>query len=327
MNISYLRKIWNYKLVEYQKKKKTSIVFGYPYWLTVDPSSRCNLKCVFCPTGQDRNSRVKTILSLENFTRIIDKFGPYLFHADFCNWGEPLLNNDLPKMVSYAKKYGISTKVDTNLSMKLSEDYARELIRSGLDRMNISLDGASQKTYEVYRRGGDFDIVKGNIRLLSALKKELGAASPHLHWQFLVFKHNEHEIDKAKDMLKEIGADSIGFTAPFCSPDWVSSIESYNNYIVKNDGVSFKAPDGTCGWLWDAITVNADGSVSPCCSVEDEKDDFDNIFAKPFWMLWNGKKFRQARKHIASRQGPKKDNICTRCDHIGASNHAAVKPG
>ena len=327
MNIRYLRKIWNYKLVEYQKKKKTRFVFGYPYWLTVDPCSACNLRCVFCPTGQERNTRGKAVLTLEKFKKIADRFGPYLLHVDFCNWGEPLLNPALPAMVAYAKKFGIETKIDSNLAMKLSPEYARELVESGLDRMNISLDGASQKTYEVYRRGGSFDAVVANIGLLASEKKRADSQSPHLHWQFLVFRHNEHEIEKAREMSKGIGVDSIGFTAPFCSPEWVSSIREYNNYVVKDGGVAFKAAGGDCGWLWDAVTINANGSVSPCCSVEDEADDFCNFFKKPFWMIWNGKKFRDARSHVARRAGPVKGNVCTVCDHIGGSNHAQVEPG
>jgi radical SAM protein with 4Fe4S-binding SPASM domain len=321
----HLRKRLNYKLIEWQKRRRMPIVAGYPYWLTIDPTNICNLRCVFCPTGQGRGARPSAVLSYNDFKRIINTLGPYLIHIDFCNWGEPLLNKDISRMIAYARKFAVTTKVDTNLNVRLDERLAGELVRSGLERMNISLDGASQATYEKYRRDGNFQMVVDNMRLLTETKKRLHVTTPHLHWQFLVFRHNEHEIDTARRMYREIGADSIGFTAPFCSPEWVSTIDEYNNYLVKDDGVQFKKADGVCGWLWDGIAINANGSVSPCCSVEDQKDDFGNFFDKPFWMLWNSKHYRVARAYVGDSGAPLQQNVCTRCDHRGASNHAGIK--
>jgi radical SAM protein with 4Fe4S-binding SPASM domain len=318
------KKETNFRMIEYQKKIMSPIVVGYPYWLTIDPSSICNLRCVFCRTGQRRGGRTNAILSFRDFKRIMNKLGPYLYHIDFCNWGEPLINKEIHKMIEYAKRYGPTMKIDTNLGIDLTAAELEALINSGIDKMNISIDGASQSTYEVYRRDGDFGKVIQNLKLLIAKKIEMHSSTPHIHWQFLVFKHNEHEIEKARQMAKEIGVDSIGFTAPFCSPEWISSINEYNNYIVKDDSVDFKKENRMCEWPWDGITVNANGSVSPCCSVEDEKDDFGNIFKTPFWLLWNGRKYRAARYYIRDRQNPTKDNVCNICDHIGASNHARI---
>lgn len=321
---SLIRRL-NYKLIEYQKKRGTPVVIGYPYWLTVDPSSVCNLRCVFCPTGQRRGARAAALMPLARFRKIMQKLGPYLYHVDFCNWGEPMLNPELPEMIACAAWYGVSAKIDTNLGIDLTRDYADRLIRSGIPRINISIDGASRETYAVYRRDGDFEKVMSNFALLASRKKALGYLSPHLHWQFLVFKHNEHEIEKAKKLAGLVGADSIGFTAPFCAPEWVSTIDEYNNYRVKDGAVALKSAGRACNWLWDAITINADGSVSPCCSVEDEKDDFGNFFSKPFQLIWNGKKYRAARAH-AAKNAPAPDNVCGRCDHMGASDHKNISP-
>lgn len=321
------KKKLNYKLIEWQKNRKSTWVFGYPYWLTIDPSSICNLQCVFCPTGQRRGTRTQAILTRERFAGIMKKLGPYLFHVDFCNWGEPLLNRDLADMIALAKSYGPTVKVDSNLNAAMNEQDARALIGSGLDRLTMSVDGASQATYEIYRRGGNFATVIRNMELLVKAKKTSGLPVPHLHWQFLVFRHNEHEIETARAMSREIGVDSIGFTAPFCSPDWVSTNDEYNNYLVKDDTVVFKQARKACNWLWSGITINADGSVSPCCSVEDQKDDFGKFTGKPFFLLWNNGEYRAARRFVRDRLPGKRTNVCTRCDHIGASNHADVIAG
>ena len=198
--------------------------------------------------------------------------------------------------------------------------------------MTISVYGASQQTYEKYRKNGNIDLVFKNVKLVAEAKKKLNLNTPQLHWQFLVFKHNEHEIEEAKKMVEDIGFDSIGFTAPFCSLDWVSTLDEYNNYIVKDKGennkdVAFRhANKQLCNWLWDAITINADGSISPCCSVEDKKDDFEMFCSwKPFFLMWNSKKYRKAREYVIQKKRKVyNNNICTKCEHIGASNHMEI---
>ncbi len=322
----------NYNLIEQQKQNKDVILKGYPYWLTIDPTNICNLECRFCPTGQKRGSRPQKVMDINLYKSIMNKIGKYLLYVEFCNWGEPLLNKNMSQMIEIAKEYEAQTFLSTNLNVNLTEKLAEDLVRSGLDRMTISIDGASQKTYEIYRKNGNIDLVFKNIKLLADAKKKLNSKTPHLHWQFLVFKHNEHEIETARQMAKTAGVNDIGFTAPFCDVSWASTINEYNNYIVKEEPdkkekeIVFKNADKQlCNWLWDAITINADGSISPCCSVEDKKDDFEEFDSnKNFSEIWNSPNYVQARKYVLNRTKSDFENICTKCNHIGASNHRNI---
>lgn len=318
----------NFIIVEGEKKRREEIISGFPYWLTLDPANFCTLKCPFCPTGQGRGSRTKGILSWDNFKKIMDELGPYLMHIDFCNWGEPLLNKDIYRMVSYAKAYHIDTKIDSNLNL-LSEREAEEMVLSGLDKLIVSLDGVSEETYSKYRIGGDFNRVMSNLKLLIRKKNELGRKCPYISWQFLVFRHNEHEIEEARRIGKDIGVDHIGITKAFIgNKDWIPLNEEYSNYKKEEmgDGLTsqhFKFPEERiCNWPWEAIAVNPNGSVSACCSVEDEKDDFGNILEKSFKEVWNNDKYRQARRFIKDKKRPEEDNknICIGCRHLGLIN-------
>ena len=325
----------NYDLIELQKRNKEIVLRGYPYWLTIDPTNICNLECRFCPTGQKRETRPQKIMDMNLYKCIMDKIGKYLIYTEFCNWGEPLLNKNITKMIKIAKSYESQTFLSTNLNINMTEEFTKDIVKSGLDRMTISIDGATQKTYEVYRKNGNIDLVFKNIKLLVQSKKKLNSMTPHLHWQFLVFKHNEHEIELARKISKTIEVDDIGFTAPFCDVSWASSIGQYNNYLIKEGidkekkQVIFKnANKQLCNWLWDAITVNADGSISPCCSVEDKKDDFEMFDAKKsFFEIWNSKNYVQARKFVLNREKEDFTNICIKCNHIGASNHRDISIG
>lgn len=321
-------KLENFLLIEKEKQERSEYVSGFPYWLTVDPANFCTLRCPFCPTGQARGSRAKGILSFENFKGIMDGFGPYLIHIDFCNWGEPLLNKEIYEMIKHAKEYNVDTKVDSNFN-HFSEKDAEDMILSGLDKLIISVDGATQETYSKYRVGGDFNKVTNNSRLLLRKRKELNKTNPYITWQFLVFRHNEHEVERVKRIGKDMGVDNVAITKAFIgNKDWIPLNDEYSHY--KKEEIReeftpkyFKPPQGKmCNWPWEAIVINPNGSVSPCCSVEDEKDDFGNILESSFKEIWNNGRYRQARRFIKDRVNPGKEdnNICIGCRHLGLIN-------
>jgi radical SAM protein with 4Fe4S-binding SPASM domain len=322
-------KLSNYILIDVQKARAEITLWGYPYWLVVDPSNLCNLSCPFCPTGQKRQTRSKGKLKLDDFKLILDKLGSYLIHIDLVNWGEPLLNEQIYEMIKYAKQFYPDIKIDSNLT-HLGQEASRKLVLSGLDKIVVSIDGITQETYGKYRRGGNFKVAMDNLKLLLQTRKELGSKKPYITWQFLVFKHNEHEIEFVRTIGEKLGVNHVGITKAFIGDkDWIPSNPEYSNYKkeeIKNKDLTFdyfkEVEQPFCNWPWEAIAINTNGSVSACCSVEDEKDDFGNFFDQPFEELWNSLKYRQARAYIKDKQQNKTltKNICIGCRQLGLIN-------
>lgn len=322
-------KLSNYILADVQKARREAFLFGYPYWLVIDPCNYCDLRCPFCPTGQRRNVRSRCKLKFEDFRSIVDKLGPYLIHIDLVNWGEPLLNDNIFEMIKYAKQYHADIKIDTNMN-HLDEEGIERLILSGLDKIVVSIDGLNEETYGRYRIGGNFSLAMNNLKLLVKKRKELKSAKPYITWQFLVFRHNEQEVEEALNLGKRIGVDHVGITKSFIGEkDWIPLNPEYSNYQVEKINEKdltynyFKsAASLSCNWPWEAIAVNPDGSVSPCCSVEEEKDDFGNIFEQPFEGFWNNEKYQSARNYIRDNKQKilSNNNVCTRCRHSGMIN-------
>jgi len=322
-------KLANYLLVDLQKKRKETFLCGYPYWLIMDPSNLCNLSCPFCPTGQKRQSRTQRNLDFNDFRKIVDVLGPYLIHIDLVNWGEPLLNEKLFQMITYAKQYRCDIKIDTNLNL-LTKDGAERLVLSGLDKIVVSLDGLAPQTYARYRRGGDFQKVMDNLKLLIATRTKMQSKKPYITWQFLVFRHNEHEIQQARELGEKLGVDHVGITKAFIGDkEWIPLNPEYSNY--KSDEIDrpdttrehFKACEETfCAWPWEAIAVNSNASISACCSVEDEKNDFGFFFDKPFAQWWNSDEYRIAREYIRDKDpgAAYAPHICVNCAHLGLIN-------
>jgi radical SAM protein with 4Fe4S-binding SPASM domain len=349
------RALANYLLVELEMGLGRTRMLGRPYWLTVDPTNHCQLRCPFCPTGAGRNVRPKSSMRLEDFRRILDMLGPCLIHIDFMNWGEPLLNRETFAMVAEAKRRGIDTMISTNLNA-LADDGARKLVSSGLDRLVVSADGLSQETYSRYRVGGDYPRLLANLRAVAAEKRRSGSLTPRIVWQFLVFRHNEHEIDSVRATALAEGADEVGITPanmpfkPGIRENWLPTRREYSLYDpetfpdsppwhwdeakAKGDGLP-PAVDvevyaeglgqgrSLCNWPWAGLAVNPDGSVSPCCSIEEQEYDFGNIFQTRFRELWNNELYRKARGHVLgyvnrkARNVPNSRHACERCFSIG----------
>jgi radical SAM protein with 4Fe4S-binding SPASM domain len=267
-------------------------------------------------------------MSFNNFRKIIDEIGAYLYRVDLHNWGEPLLNDELYKMIAYARSHDIQVRVSSNLN-GIDRTKAEKLVKSGLDVLIVSLDGASQETYAQYRVGGRFNKVTSGIKMINELKKELNVSKPSIVWQFLVMKHNENEILKAKRMSRELGVDELDFLAIHCDMgreifwDRKTRFEKTANWLPRNKEFRMynlatgekKNRPKTCNFLWAQSAINWNGSVSPCCASYDEKYDFGNTFEINFKDVWNNDKYRQARRIVQSKKTGKNDRliVCYYC--------------
>ena len=339
-----LFRLGNYYFTYSQMLSKKDRVMGYPSHLTVDVTNICNLKCPLCPTGIGAPGRSKGKMPLDKFRRIIDEIGRYLISIDLFNWGEPLFNNEIYGMVAYAHKHHIVTSISTNFNY-LPGNSAERLITSGLDILILSIDGASKETYEKYRVGGNFSRVIDNISALVNKKRQLGANNPYICWQFLVMKHNEHEVDKAKEMAAELGVDKITIDHAYLpiatreeAMQWLPKNPKYHRYNLQELEKGWKAQDMherslqssdepstgssirknfkrrvNCAWLWTQTTINWDLSVSPCCAIFDPSEDFGNLSGASFKEIWNNEKYRASRRFSSKGEVNGTITICMRC--------------
>jgi radical SAM protein with 4Fe4S-binding SPASM domain len=322
----------NFINAKYEKTNLKKFVSSKPYLAFFDPVSFCNLRCPFCETGRRVGSREGTKMPLENYKHMLEHIGDYLYNIKFYNWGEPFFNDDLPEMIRLAKSYSIFTDLSTNLSLTISDEKIENIISSGLDFLLCSIDGASQETYQKYRVGGDFELVMKNLNTFIKKKKEMQSKRPQILWRYFVFKHNEMEIDKAKKIAEDLGV-QIFFDKPYImdylNPEnWISTISTFSeqtlvrakqvagseaDYVLeKGEKKQIESNYGKpCDWLWSTLTVNANGSVSPCCAINFEKDDFGKIVGSSD-EIWNNEKFQTARAFFKNGQ-IKNDVICTKC--------------
>jgi len=209
-----LRKVFNFIVVEASYRLsclfRRPFVFGNPWAASIEPTTSCNLRCPECPTGMQALSRPKGTISIEVFRTILEKLTPDLIYLTLYFQGEPLLNPHFNEMVKLARLRRIFVATSTNGHF-LNEKNVDQIIKSGLSHLIISLDGLDQQTYEKYRVKGDFQTVIEGIHRLVAARKGLKSNSPYIELQFIVMRHNEHQMQQMREFAKQAGVDKLTF--------------------------------------------------------------------------------------------------------------------
>jgi radical SAM protein with 4Fe4S-binding SPASM domain len=299
------------------KVSKQPIQWGLPFNISIEPTTSCNLRCPECPSGLRSFTRPTGMLEKKFFQKTIDELHSDLIYLYFYFQGEPYLNPDFLDMVKYASQKNIYTVTSTNAHY-LDEENAKKTVESGLDRIIISIDGTTQETYESYRVGGQLQKVLDGTKNLVQWRKKLNSKTPHIIFQFLVVKPNEHQIDEVNRIAKETGVDEVKLkTAQVydyeAGSELIPSIEKYSRYEKTSDG-KYKIKnnlDNHCWKLWHSSVITWDGKVVPCCFDKDAAHQMGNLQQTTFREIWNNPAYQNFRSKIL--QSRKEIDICRNC--------------
>jgi radical SAM protein with 4Fe4S-binding SPASM domain len=290
--------------------------WGMPFTLEIEPTTSCNLRCPQCPSGLREFTRNTGMLDLTLFKKIIDEVQHELVWLVLFFQGEPFLNKKFLEFVKYASDKNIYTSTSSNAHY-FTDDMAKATVESGLDRLIVSIDGITQDSYSKYRVGGDLEKVLEGTRNLIKWKKELNSATPHIIWQFIVFKHNEDQLPEVKRMAKEIGVDELGIkTAQIydykSSDEFIPENLEFSRYVKTEEGYQIKNKLlNQCWRLWKGSVITWDGLVVPCCFDKDAVHRFGDLSKETFKQVWTNQSYEGFRKAILKSR--KEIDICTNC--------------
>jgi radical SAM protein with 4Fe4S-binding SPASM domain len=317
-----LRRLWNaakvfgsYHLSNLSGKP---VQWGFPISISFEPTTSCNLRCPECPSGLRAFTRPTGMLKRDFFTETIDQLSPDLLYLVFYFQGEPYLNPAFLDMVKYAASKKIYTATSTNAHY-LNDDNARKTVESGLDRLIISIDGTTQETYQQYRVGGNLQKVLTGAANIVRWKKELKSKTPFIIFQFLVVRHNEHQIEDVKRLGREVGVDEVRLkTAQVYDyendPNELIPVNNqYSRYKKNREGkMTFKGNNARHCWrLWHDPVITWDGTVVPCCFDKDAMHKLGSLHNQSFKTLWKNPQYKEFRsKVLHSRQNI---DICANC--------------
>jgi radical SAM protein with 4Fe4S-binding SPASM domain len=316
-----IHRLWNYALVlsSYYLTKwlRKPIQWGLPVTISFEPTTACNLHCPECPSGLRTFTREIGNLKADFFRKTIDELHHQLMFLIFYFQGEPYINPKFLEMVTYAHSKGIYTITSTNGHF-LNDENCRKTIESGLDRLIISVDGTTQEVYEQYRIGGNLENVLQGARNMVKWKRKMGSNYPHLIFQFLVVKPNEHQIPDIYKLAEEIGIDEVKLkTAQVYDYEngnpLIPTLGEYARYEQKKDGTwgVKHALVNHCWKLWHSCVITWNGLVVPCCFDKDADHRLGDLRQTSFAELWQGADYQGFRSSIL--KGRDQIDICTNC--------------
>lgn len=296
---------------------KKPIHWGFPISIAIEPTTACNLRCPECPSGLRSFTRPTGMLKKDFFEQFIAEIHKKTFYLTFYFQGEPYLNPQFLDMVKIASNKKMYTATSTNAHF-LTPENAEKTVNSGLDRLIISIDGTTQETYQQYRVGGSLEkVIEGTKNIIQA-KRKLKKNKPHVIFQFLVVKPNEHQISDVLKLAKELGVDEVKFkTAQVYDYKYGNSLIPENPKYARYK----RLPDGTytvknpllnhCWKMWHSCVVTWDGKVVPCCFDKDAQHQLGNLSEKYFRQIWRSEAYTRFRRAVLKSR--KEIDICANC--------------
>ena len=288
-----------------------------PIALSVEPTTACNLGCPECPSGLKKFTRPTGNLKEGMLDQLLDQIGKDLVYLTFYFQGEPFIHPDMNQLIAKANSRGIFTATSTNAHF-INEKSAEGIVKSGLNRLIISIDGTTQDVYESYRKKGKLEKVIEGTKTILAKRKELKSNFPRVYFQFLVVKPNQHQIEDVKKLGKELGVDGVHFkTAQVYDYEngnpLIPSIDKYARYRKNSDGKwgIKNMLDDQCWKMWHSAVVTWDGRVVPCCFDKDATHQMGQIGAESFEEIWRGEMYSNFRSALLRSRS--EIEICKNC--------------
>lgn len=304
-----------------------------PPIVVVEASNICNLACPLCETVNSMQ-RPKGVMQIETFKRMLSQVSPFVRRMQFSFAGEPLMNEGLCAMLEMAVRRNISCKVDTN--GMLLERYAKQLVDSGLQRINVALNGVDQETLSFYRKNSDFKAVVAGVRKLIEYRNKKNKVFPKAHMQFIVTRNNEGRLDEAVRLASNIGFDIIEFKSlSICLGDWIddnSRLLAADEYLPKNsEFLRYRKEGGKlvfndnlnrfCADIFTSAVILWNGDVIPCCMDVEGKYKAGNILKDDFLKIWRCAAMNKLRGAILKKTLP----LCKNCS-LTSGHIRRIKP-
>ena len=291
-------------------------------------------------------------MKFEDFKKVYDEVRPIKINVS--GLGEPFINPDVFKIISYAKKHGSAVNCASNFT--LVGDKINEIIDSGISQVKVSIDAATPETFLKIRKFDLFDTLVGNIRKLNKIKKERGLSHPDIRFNFALQRDNideliptihlAHELgittlfiqylayvdredrkeklvgdltsEKIKTVIKEAEqlTNSLGISTNIDM--WLKEFDYF--WQNMSPGQCFSPDSRPCYFPWFSSWIDANGDVRPCPVIPWRRDVaiMGNVFKQSFAVIWKNSKYRNFRRIHACGKRP--TDVCKTCLPVSLSS-------
>jgi len=159
---------------------------GVPEFVAFEVTYRCNARCLMCPFyGEHTDGHPESTaggrqeLTTEELKTLLSQCSALGVTTISLTGGEPFLRKDLCELVRHAGERNLTTTVVTNGSV-LDDDLVDGILDSGLDHLNLSVDGPAEEHDHIRGVPGLLTRMEQNIRRLREAQERRNAAHPRL---------------------------------------------------------------------------------------------------------------------------------------------------
>ncbi len=292
-----------------------------PFLGFIDPSSGCNFKCTFCPTGSPellkevgrKNNVMKWdifLKAVEGFAAFPDKLRALHVHKD----GEPLMNPRIGAMLSHVVEREIAEKywITTNGSL-LDEKISEQIVDSGIDAVRLSIEHVSSDGYlDLTKTFSDYEEL---LQRIATLKQERDKRGSKLYIvaKLIDFNFSDKEKQKFVDDFSKIADDAFITEAHDWNRTGTGEFLLGATPQAGYDGERPLRPDRiVCPYPFYNLAVNADGSVGICPMDWSRGLNVGTLDSSTLVELWQSEAIKQIQ--LLHLQGKRHEHpVCGKC--------------
>lgn len=285
------------KYTDYRKKwgkvSERELNTDFPMYLQIEHTGKCNLHCPGCVQGinilRENYSKGFKSLDMNLYKKILREAKKYSCPSiAFHNNDEPLLLPDLEERIKLAQRAGFIDLIITTNATLLTKEKARMLLKSGLTKINFSVDAANAKDYKKIRIGGDFKKVLENIDYFTKERKRMKLKLP---------------ITRATCVLNNLTYAKMAEFKKF----WQKRVDmvEFQNFQALRGYTEKLRPEGAeidknfiCNAPWQQLVIRANGDVLPCCSFYGTGLVIGNIKNSSLYDIWHSDKIQKIKKEL-----------------------------
>jgi MoaA/NifB/PqqE/SkfB family radical SAM enzyme len=328
--------------------ERTALATRPPVCLYLEVTNRCNLLCTTCPRTYEE-LEPPADMNWGLFTSIVDQL-PNLARAVLHGVGEPMLVENLPRMVRYLKDRGVYVLFNTNGTV-LNEGNGRALIAAELDELRVSLDASNRKSFKEIRGKDYFGRTVRNVRAFRDLQERERHAKPVVSAWLTGLKETVEELPAFVKLAAEMGVkevylqrlvyfdqSAIGMAQPNqalferMTRDEAGYLKQAED-LARSLGITFSAsgaasqpclslkktdessPWSLCRRPWSLMYFTANGRALPCCIAPFSQHGYENYTLgdatqQTLREIWNGPAYREFRTALLSE---KPSATCANC--------------
>jgi tungsten cofactor oxidoreducase radical SAM maturase len=311
--------------------------------LYIQPTTGCNLHCRTCIRNVwDEHEAQMPMSTFHRLMESLDQL-PRLTRVVFSGFGEPLTHPNILEMIETVRKRNTPVTLGSN-GLLLGAEMARELVRLGVDRLVVSVDGVKPETYASVR-GAMLSQVLSNIRGLNEVKRQLGSLTPALGIEFVVLKTNVTELAELTRFASQLNAARVlvsnvlsyseemrteilyGYEprAPFSAGGWPVMADAWVTWGTLELPRMHWGAERRCRFVQDrAVVIGCDGGVSPCYALSHNYSYFTvdgrkkqvsryllaNVNEQPLAEIWMSEEYVRFRSEVRGFHFPS----CPDCD-------------